>query len=476
MGSGKLDAYEAMVAPIAASPASIAFGVINRATFPLRRTFTISNLTARDITVRMEVERWVPDSRLQVRVNPSTFTLRAGAVSNPVELALEGSVSTPGSYEGIVRVRVDGLDRPFHIPYLYLSGDGVPFNVVPVRNMTFEGIAGRRIEGGLLCKVLDRYGVPVANLPLRWRVLYGGGELNQVLSRPDGTPATDLNGIAEATVVTLGNSLGPQAFEMEIPNSGLPPFQFTGIARVQPAIETGGVVNAASGQRGEGLAAGSVVSIHGRGLSEFTLQAKGPDYPISLGGISVSFDDLSRSVSLPGSVLAVRDDRVDVQIPWGLAGLSSIEAKVSINATYSSQAVRVPLSNVSPAFWQVEDPQTGQLFVDARDEAGERINAGNRARRGQVVRLYANGLGAVDSPQTTGQPAPAEGEVRITAGISVRIGDREISPEFAGLAPGRTGVYEIRLRLPADLVTGTQDLRVEVSGVSSPAVRLPIEN
>jgi uncharacterized protein (TIGR03437 family) len=476
MGSGKLDVYEGMSAPIAATPATVAFGSVNRATFPVRRSVTFTNLSGRDITVNLEVQRWTDDPRARVTVNPASFTLRSGSVSNPVQIQLEGSISAPGSYEGIIMVRVEGFESYFHIPYLYLSGDGIPANVVPVGNATFTGIAGRNIQGGLLCKVLDRYGIPVANLPLRWRVLYGGGELVEVLSRPDGTPATDPNGIAEATIVRLGSALGAQGFEVEIPNTGLPPFQFTGVARIEPAIETGGVVNAASGTRGDGLAAGSIISIRGRGLSEFALTAAGPVLPLSLGGISVSFDDLSRGISLPGRILSVGDERVDVQVPWSIAGLASIDTKVAINANYSSQVVRVMLNNVSPAFWQVEDPETGQVFVDARDEAGARITAANRAKRGQIVRLFANGLGPVDTPQSTGEP-PAEGqEVRITSGISVKIGSREISPEFAGLAPGRVGIYEIRLRLPEDLVTGTQDLSVQVSGISSPAVRLPIEN
>lgn len=476
MGNGKLDAFEAMRSPITAAPASVGFGIVNRATFPVRRSLTFTNHMEREIRVTLTVRPWTQDSLARVTVNPTTFTLRAGAVSQPVAVQLEGRVSFPGSYEGVIEAKVENIEAYFQVPYLYLSGDGVPANILAVRNVNFQGIAGRRLEGGLLCKVVDRYGVPVANLPLRWRVLSGGGEIVEVLSRPDGTPATDANGVAEAMNVRLGNQLGQQVFEMEVPNSGLPPVQFVGDAILQPVIETGGVVNAASGRRGQGLAPGSIISILGRGLSEFSLSSSGPGLPLSLGGVSVSFDDPARGISLPGRMVSVSDERVDVQIPWDLAGLSSIKTKVAYNAYYQSQVVDVPLASISPAFWQAEDPETGQMFVDARDEGGARITAANRARRGTLIRLFANGLGPVETPQVTGEPAPADSPVRITNGISVRLGEREVSPEFAGLAAGQAGIYEIRLRLPEDLVTGTQDLTVQVGGVSSPAVRLPIEN
>jgi uncharacterized protein (TIGR03437 family) len=475
MGSGKLDIFVAAKSPIAANPATIGFGVLNRATFPVTRSVVFTNLLDRQIRINLRIENWTEDRLARLELGANNITLAPNGVSQPLAVRLVGSRPQPGIYEGLIIAEVEGDDSPFQIPYLYLVGDGVPFNILPVRNQNFSGLANNQLQGGLLCKIVDRFGVPVANLPVQWRVLYGGGQLVR-LYPSNADPRTDIHGVAEATVVDLGPQLGEQAFEVEIRDfPGLGPYQFVGNARLQPMIESGGVVNAATGRRDGGLAPGSIISIYGRGLSEFQLRAAGPGLPLSLGGISVSFDEPSRRISLPGRLLSVADDRVDVQVPWELQGVPSVLTKVSIDAIYSSVAVNVPLSAVSPAFWTTEDPVTGQVFVDARDEDGNRIDSANRARRGQLIRLYANGLGAVSGAPVTGEPAP-EGQPQPTARpVSVRIGDRTVEPEFAGLAVGRTGINEVRLRLPGD-VSGTAEITVTVDGISSPAARLPIEN
>jgi uncharacterized protein (TIGR03437 family) len=166
---------------------------------------------------------------------------------------------------------------------------------------------------------------------------------------------------------------------------------------------------------------------------------------------------------------------MDEQMPWELEGLPSILTKVSIDGTTSSSLVTVLLAEASPAFWQVDDPDTGQRFADARAEDGSRISAANRAKPGQLISLRANGLGPVENRPPSGEPAPADPLSPTKGAVSVRIGDRDISPEFSGLLAGTVGVYEVRLRLPDDIARGTQTITVTVNGVTSPESKLPVE-
>jgi uncharacterized protein (TIGR03437 family) len=241
-------------------------------------------------------------------------------------------------------------------------------------------------------------------------------------------------------------------------------------------IENGGVVNAASGNAGNGMAAGSVISIFGRGLSELPLATGGGTLPLSLAGVSVSFDEPDRKVSLPGRMVSVADDRVDVQLPWELEGLTSVITKVSLDGFTNTTTYKVPLANYGPAWWTARDAETDEVWIDARAEDGARITSGNRARRGALVKLRANGLGPVGNRPASGAPPSAELSSRVEGSTTVKLGDREVPVESAALLAGTAGIYEVIARIPDDLAAGRQTpVMVTVSGVSSPTANLPIQ-
>ena len=64
--------------------------------------------------------------------------------------------------------------------------------------------------------------------------------------------------------------------------------------------------------------------------------------------------------------------------------------------------------------------------------------------------MYVTGLGPVDPPPPTGQPAADGASHRVTSPIDCAVGPEQQPVELltAALAPGRVGVYELTLRLP----------------------------
>jgi uncharacterized protein (TIGR03437 family) len=474
MGAGKLDAELAITTPVTVSPASVSFGILNNNWPPRPISLVFTNHLNREIQFQINVLPRVEDPRARVVVDPTSFTLGPGATSRPVSVRLEGSRPNAGSYEGFIRVFGPMGDEPLLIPYLYLLGDGVPYNLVPLRNYDFTGQVSERLSGGFLFKAIDKYGVPVPGARVEWNVVSGGGEIRGVYRDRNGQPTTDIHGIGDAYEVYLGSTLGEQVFEARVQGIDQP-LRFIGTVRLRPFIENGGFVNAANGIADEGQAPGSMASIYGRGLSEITLASAGPGLPLSLAGVSVSFDDPDNGVSAAGRLAYVSDSRIDVQIPWELQGLTSAFMKVSLDGFTSSALYKVRLANASPAFWEMIDPETGQQFIEARDADGNRITSANRARRGTTIRLMANGLGAVDNRPGTGVPASAELPSTVRGSVKVKIADREIPVEKARLLPGATGIYEVVLALPEDLAEGVQRVVISVDEVSSRAADLPIQ-
>jgi len=76
------------------------------------------------------------------------------------------------------------------------------------------------------------------------------------------------------------------------------------------------------------------------------------------------------------------------------------------------------------------------------------------AHLGENVTIYANGLGEVIDGVTTGTPAPLDRLISTKNQIRVVVGEVEIDPTFAGLAPGTTGSFQINAQLPHGVPVG----------------------
>jgi uncharacterized protein (TIGR03437 family) len=70
---------------------------------------------------------------------------------------------------------------------------------------------------------------------------------------------------------------------------------------------------------------------------------------------------------------------------------------------------------------------------------------------GEVVHLYATGLGAVTPPLATGAVTPSGTLYRANVPLTCSIGDQPAEVLFAGLAPGTVGVNQVDIRVPAGL-------------------------
>jgi uncharacterized protein (TIGR03437 family) len=73
------------------------------------------------------------------------------------------------------------------------------------------------------------------------------------------------------------------------------------------------------------------------------------------------------------------------------------------------------------------------------------------ARSGEVVVLYATGMGQVTPSVREGSPAPSDPLASVVAPIKVTIQSRPAEVVFAGLAPGMAGVYQLNIVVPEGL-------------------------
>jgi uncharacterized protein (TIGR03437 family) len=456
VGAGKLNVLGAVSAGATVEPATLSFGVV--ASLPISRTLRITNTGTSAVTFNLAVTPRDRDNAASLVINPNTLNIAAGQQGS-VSVQLQGNRPAAGSYEGFVTI--SGGGSTLRAPYLYLVGDGVPFNIFPVINGSFDG-AVYDPDWLLAFKLVDRFGVPVTNTPVRFRSVAGGGVVT------DADAQTDRLGIAAAQV-DLGPQLGDQIFVGE---AGSLSTEFYGFAIQIPTIADNGVVNAASGQVGRGLAPGSYVSIFGSTLSGSTRATTTTSLPLSLVGVSVSFD--APGLSFPGRLHFVSEGQINVQIPWEFQGLSSVQMKVS-RGDVSSALYTVPLSNYAPAAFEIDEPASGRRIAAALDQNFALVTPANAARRGQVIQIYANGLGPVDNPPPSGEPSPAEPLARTRVLPTVTIGGSPASVSFSGLAPFFVGLYQINATVPSDAPAGLQPVVIRIGDVESKVANLPVQ-
>ena len=485
LGAGRLDAGAAINAAVTAEPATVSFGIVKSGVLPITRPITITNKGTTAVTLAVAAVQASPaTSTATVGVDKTSLSLGPAGSSTAaatLNVSLSGSVPGAGAYSGAVTLTGSGVT--VRLPYLFLVGSGVTTNVVPIMG-SLQGTPGE--DGGPIgIQLTDANGVPVTGAAVTFSVLPSGGVTFQSVA---GEPACSPNNSTTSTVCATDNYGMAYAEVILGSNPGVPTvtgaaagvaIAFDAYILAQPSINAGGVANAASGQAT--VAPGSYVSIYGSNMVEADLlsNASGDGaswlpLPMMIDGVNVSFDVPSAGISVPGNLIFVSPGQINVQVPWELQGQSSAQVKVTMDEEYGyplfGNVVTVPLAAYAPAFY------VGAGTIAAQDAiTGAQILASNPAHSGEILSLYANGLGPVTNAPASGAPAVAIPLSQTTGALPVvTIGGQQAQVLFSGLAPGYPGLYQINATVPAGL-TGNQNVTISIGGQTLPAVVLPVK-
>ncbi len=496
VGAGLLNAGGAAAATVTVEPATVSFGILTSSSLPMSKTLTVTNIGSKALTLTASSKCCTVNGTSStvsgIAVSPASLPLAAGA-SGTLTVTLSGAIPAASEYSGIVSLQ-QGATLTAAIPFMFLVGSGQPFLVTNVGvgsgGFPGEGPPGTDV-GPIVVQVVDQYGVPVVNSPV---VFSGGSRGSVTLQSFSGEPAcspassaiattcnTDQFGFAYAEAV-LGRSIGtPQVTVTDATISDTADFN------IQAAPSVTGVADAAAGITQ--LVPGSYAAIYGTGLSNTTtnngtalnfnsnpvtentdpIGPNGPVLPLQIDYVTVSFDVPSAGISVPGYLTYVSPVQINVQVPWELQGQSSVQMKVTIDGDLLGNVFTVPLVAASPAFFT----NSGTVAA-ALDSNYKLIGAGNPAKRGQIISLYANGLGAVSNQPASGNPAGA-GPYSTTATPVVTIGGQTATVSFSGLTPTLPGLYQINVEVPPNISAGVQNVTVAIGGVISPVATLPVQ-
>jgi uncharacterized protein (TIGR03437 family) len=101
------------------------------------------------------------------------------------------------------------------------------------------------------------------------------------------------------------------------------------------------------------------------------------------------------------------------------------------------------------------------------NQSGTSNSTTNPAPKGSVITVLASGLGAINPTIPPGSVAPTSPPSPVTGDAGAFIGGIPATVQFAGLAPGLAGLYQLNIQVPAPARSGTQELLIYLNGKSS---------
>jgi uncharacterized protein (TIGR03437 family) len=211
---------------------------------------------------------------------------------------------------------------------------------------------------------------------------------------------------------------------------------------LQPAISTGGVVDAAGYL--PTLVPGGLASLFGAELAGETVAASSFPLPTTLAGAKVQVNGID------APLLFVSPTQINFQVPFGTPLGSEVSVVAWLNGQ-QSLSEPAAVAEFAPAIFV--DPATGEPIVQ-RHSDGSLISAQNPAKPGDTLILYVTGIGGLDTPPASGAAATDSPLATATTTPAVLIGGVEATVLFAGLAPDFAGLGQINFEAPGTLPEG----------------------
>ena len=243
---------------------------------------------------------------------------------------------------------------------------------------------------------------------------------------------------------------------------------------ILPVLSPGGTVNGATfGAGSDAVSPGTIVAIFGTDLTDGTSCLAPSCNPTfgSNGRLNTTMTGAQVTVNgIPAPIFYSSPNQLGVEIPTELTGASA-----TVQVTVSGQASApqlVAIAPVSPGIFTFTSDGKGSGAFTHVD--GSPVTPQNPAHAGELVILYATGLGQVTPSVPTGTlPGGASATAAPTA---LTIDGITVAPDFAGLSGCCVGLNQVNVRLPASTRSATTiPVVLTIRGVASNSVTIAVQ-
>ena len=103
------------------------------------------------------------------------------------------------------------------------------------------------------------------------------------------------------------------------------------------------------------------------------------------------------------------------------------------------------------------------------------VTAARPARAGEILSLFATGLGPTRPGVAPGRPFPGSPLALVNSPVEVTVNGVPAEVLYAGGYPGAVDGYQVNFRLPSGITPGTVNLQVSAAWIAGPEVRIPVQ-
>jgi uncharacterized protein (TIGR03437 family) len=163
-------------------------------------------------------------------------------------------------------------------------------------------------------------------------------------------------------------------------------------------------------------------------------------------------------------------------IPYGVQ-VNARQQMVIARGSSLSVAQGLTIAAASPGVFSTDGSGKGQgnIYVAQPDSTQTLADAGHPATAGDNIVIYCTGLGEVTPSLTAGAPAPVDHLTSTVNPVTVTIGGVAAQVQFAGLAPGFAGLYQVNAMVPNGVTPGPAVvLSLAAAGQLSSAVTMAV--
>ncbi|HEV1283841.1 MAG TPA: IPT/TIG domain-containing protein [Bryobacteraceae bacterium] len=175
--------------------------------------------------------------------------------------------------------------------------------------------------------------------------------------------------------------------------------------------------------------------------------------------------------NIPANIYYVSPTQVNLLIPTSLVpGPVMLQLVVD---SLAGPAIPIMLQSAAPSLFQLD--ATTVLAVHLN---GSTITSASPAQAGEVVVLFASGLGPTNPAAIPNQIPQQAASVSPMSSFAMLINGAAVNPQqilYAGVVPTFAGLFQINVQLPNDTPSNPQ-IQIGYSGIMSPPGRmLPVQ-